>query len=1827
MPKPRGRSASDAGTDGPVTVGTFETLRDEGEHFVHVQQFQRAIDSFTKALEMKAGDKTCLVTRSKCHLMLGNSAAALADAEVALEHEEVGKGKDIRALNMKAEALYQKGDFESALVYFHQGNKLRPELQEFRLGIQKSQEAINNSIGKPDSVKLDASGDLSFFYRHDEKQKQQQKSTYSKPSQPVQKKQEEKSRLKPQDDGTSKTTKQLLGELYNDREFLEKLYDKHSMRAMCHKIGNKMGLTTSGGKEEAGNTDRYIKNRTVDGLEYLTRRADFWRQQKPMYARARDRRRQQKQQQSAQSHGGEQDPMQYILQRLEEIDEAQANGKYEVSLHKCQKTLDKVELWGADRIKNKPALVANLYSCMGNAHLEMGKFKHALEYHNKDLSIGQNDGIEEAESRALDNLGRTKARMGKYDDAIVLWEKKLPRSKSALESTWLFHEIGRCHLELGQNNEAKDFGEKSLAAAQEADDRGWQLHATVLIAQAEVKCQELQAAADSFDRALEIAEELKDSSAQTAIKKALEEVNNRIVQGVQDGGEEDDPMDGGRKSSASNLSNNSQKKAGTRVRWSGSTTSNARGRDYDKDHKKEFYMEEIEGHVPGVQLESDYRTASRDNSAFVPWDDVSRNSSCRQRSNRGLVTKLDLTRNCHDPESSPSSKPPSRSHRPAGRGGAHYSPGTVEPSGSDRPAGRRGIHHSPDTVESSGSDRPASRAGAHYSPDILEPSGSDRPAGRRGIHYYPVTSEPSGCERPQSVGHYSQDTQQTRSESYKCPGQNPNSSRKPQYESDRSESRGFEHFLYDTPQPISESYTFPGQNPNSSRKLQFGFNRPESRDFEHFSYDTPQPRSESHTFPGQNPNSSRKLQFGFNRPESRGFEHFSYDTPQPRSESYKFPAQNPYPSRIPKWRPDSSNSAGNRRDSKEDSEPDSDLNKTLGSRHTTSGGHQRPHTAQTFTLYSNPSLKTAKIAFQQRATKEPVGVAGILPNSTAAKCSGLPLDTSNGSVSKQVTAHSETASQADERSRQQGKLVVKPQCYDFFSRSKTRIPCANSGKEPKTPPSKASQYKPSRYVRPHTAKCPKASSVKVSRPQTAKDSTIQEKDSNFIVINLTKLYDFDGQPHKPPKDLNERKKSAKSPSKKPSSAHLAKTRRSTGDPAQRTHVQTGVRYAEQQTGARYAEQQTGARYADQQTGARYAEQQTGARYADQQTGDRYTEQQTGARYAEQKTGARCAEQKTGARYAEQKTGARCTEQQSAKGADAPPAGVAADLASSPERLIPPHPPRPHCARPHTSPVNTNEFPKGFFDESGSDEEGQFTVYRPLDDTDDDDLHRFFDLSRSNSSAKTREARPEQRRHSNYSGSTTPNESLHNVLTHSESDGIFLQDRQDRLNDHSRTTFLSDSRITRWVYNARPPNSPPTHDHDSFEDMRYTYNSPSERPVRLLSPDFSDSIEEIRLLQLHGRAPDGAGVSTQAAASGSSRPENQREEVSRDQLQSPHYNQGEVVNEDIDWQLVLPDCAQANRNNSGGNTPRKPQRNEHNVGEGRLHRTCHSASGTSDRLHIRSASCSSIYQRAAAGIEKKADAAKEQRAAAAIQKKRALAVMSQRPVSALEQAARVYGHPRRLSSPYKVKLSNRGRLESSRPWTAGSDIDNSSTCDQSGCQLRNKSSCEHSQTILTSRSCKSGQRVSCFQLFSACPELNISKSLPTPAACSELNNSQPFTSPAASSELNNSQSSPSVLNPDNSFSEAKPLLKPHPPSAPPSHPHQDRHVKVSSAPCPIQHKTTGACRVGVKTADSRRARSLSAVAAECYAREQLKARKRQASKRWRTADRFAGNVFI
>lgn len=89
-------------------------------------------------------------------------------------------------------------------------------------------------------------------------------------------------------------------------------------------------------------------------------------------------------------------------------------------------------------------------------------------------------------------MGRVYARIGKFDAAVEHWTQKLPLIKTPLEATWLYHEIGRCHLELGHYQEARDFGEKSFKAAQEAGDDMWQLNASVLIAQSEGKIRPVE---------------------------------------------------------------------------------------------------------------------------------------------------------------------------------------------------------------------------------------------------------------------------------------------------------------------------------------------------------------------------------------------------------------------------------------------------------------------------------------------------------------------------------------------------------------------------------------------------------------------------------------------------------------------------------------------------------------------------------------------------------------------------------------------------------------------------------------------------------------------------------------------------------------------------------------------------------------------------------------------------------------------------------------------------------------------------------------------------------------------------------------------------------------------------------------------------------------------------------------------------------------------------------------------------------------------------------------------------------------------------------------
>uniref|UniRef100_A0A8D2LPD2 Outer dynein arm-docking complex subunit 4 n=1 Tax=Varanus komodoensis TaxID=61221 RepID=A0A8D2LPD2_VARKO len=376
-------------SEGEVLRGTFPSLMAEGTMLSRRGELVKALSCYTYALQLQPGDRNCLVARSKCYLRLGDTENALKDAEASLIPDKAFT----KGLYQKAEALYTMGDFEFALVFYHRGHKLRPELQKFRLGIQKSQEAIENSVGSPSSVKLENKGDLYFLSRQAEKLQIK----YPKKDAKYLSKQQEPMR-------NEKTERQLLGELYVDKAFLEKLLKDEDLT----KSTTKQGVT--------------VGDLIQEGLSYLDTRTDFWQQQKPIYARIRDRKlmlkrwtRDQKRKPS--------EVARYILKSMEDIDMLLTSGCPERSCQKAERVLKKIQGWSDDEIPNRNELVGNIYSCIGNAQIEMGNMGAALQSHRVDLDIARENNLTDAISRALDNIGRVYARMGHYQEAIETYVK------------------------------------------------------------------------------------------------------------------------------------------------------------------------------------------------------------------------------------------------------------------------------------------------------------------------------------------------------------------------------------------------------------------------------------------------------------------------------------------------------------------------------------------------------------------------------------------------------------------------------------------------------------------------------------------------------------------------------------------------------------------------------------------------------------------------------------------------------------------------------------------------------------------------------------------------------------------------------------------------------------------------------------------------------------------------------------------------------------------------------------------------------------------------------------------------------------------------------------------------------------------------------------------------------------------------------------------------------------------------------------------------------------------------------------------------------------
>lgn len=149
-------------------------------------------------------------------------------------------------------------------MFFHRGLKLRPELNSFRLGVQKSQEAIEKTIGgfpkksskpstsKPETGTKPESGSKSESGKSD-------KQSTSRSTQP---------KIRPRTAKVSaekREARKLLGELCVDKEYLENLLKHPDLK-------------------RADNGSENISSLARDAVQFLNNRQEFWRQQRPCTA-------------------------------------------------------------------------------------------------------------------------------------------------------------------------------------------------------------------------------------------------------------------------------------------------------------------------------------------------------------------------------------------------------------------------------------------------------------------------------------------------------------------------------------------------------------------------------------------------------------------------------------------------------------------------------------------------------------------------------------------------------------------------------------------------------------------------------------------------------------------------------------------------------------------------------------------------------------------------------------------------------------------------------------------------------------------------------------------------------------------------------------------------------------------------------------------------------------------------------------------------------------------------------------------------------------------------------------------------------------------------------------------------------------------------------------------------------------------------------------------------------------------------------------------------------------------------------------------------------
>jgi len=245
-----------------------------GKLLMRKKDFKRALEQLEEALEIEPRSIECRQMYVKTLLFLGRDEEAIEIIERLLrEITNTGSTdeKEISLIELEtkylhAEALYNRGEFEKALTLYQYCYQKRSEKDCFRKGLQCAKEAIMNSLGRPTDIKLKkrkiriSSKDVS---------KSARKSLFSS---------------------------KLAGKVFNGKNNIMVSGSAKSRRMQDEKVPQNNPelrddiefLNNHLQSISVSERNSFLHENLSESLRFLKKQNLFWRDQKPMYARANE---------------------------------------------------------------------------------------------------------------------------------------------------------------------------------------------------------------------------------------------------------------------------------------------------------------------------------------------------------------------------------------------------------------------------------------------------------------------------------------------------------------------------------------------------------------------------------------------------------------------------------------------------------------------------------------------------------------------------------------------------------------------------------------------------------------------------------------------------------------------------------------------------------------------------------------------------------------------------------------------------------------------------------------------------------------------------------------------------------------------------------------------------------------------------------------------------------------------------------------------------------------------------------------------------------------------------------------------------------------------------------------------------------------------------------------------------------------------------------------------------------------------------------------------------------------------------------------------------